>query len=83
MKSRFTKRAATKDWTIGYVDVSCNVLLTRTYGAFSSKEEALRFSTVRNWNYENCSILRFGSSPAGITSEFPNVKTSVDDLPGV
>ena len=26
-----------------FVDVSCNVLLTRTYGPFPSKEEALRF----------------------------------------
>ena len=26
-----------------FVDVSCNVLLTRTYGPFPTKEEALRF----------------------------------------
>lgn len=26
-----------------FVDVSCNVLLTRTYGPFPSKEEGLRF----------------------------------------
>lgn len=26
-----------------FVDVSCNVLLTRTYGPFPSREEALRF----------------------------------------
>ena len=26
-----------------FVDVSCNVLLTRTYGPFPSKDEALRF----------------------------------------
>ncbi|MDH5427851.1 MAG: hypothetical protein OEZ57_12360 [Nitrospirota bacterium] len=26
-----------------FVDVTCNVLLTRTYGPFPSKEEALRF----------------------------------------
>ncbi len=26
-----------------FVDVSCNVLLTRTYGPFPSKEDALRF----------------------------------------
>lgn len=29
-----------------FVDVSCNVLLTRNYGPFPSREEALRFLDV-------------------------------------
>ena len=36
-----------------FVDVSCNVLLTRTYGPSLAGKKPLVFWTVQNWNYEN------------------------------
>ncbi len=37
------QKGHTKGFEHWFVDVSCNVLVTRTYGPFPGKDEALRF----------------------------------------
>ena len=49
-----------------FVDVSCNVLLTRTYGPFLAGKKPFNFWMVQNWNYENYWILSFGSGRVAI-----------------